>query len=237
MALAITNHSHGCRLLFPFKKENTSKGPFPGSSTEPCLAYWECFCTWNSLFLNSRKTENRIGSSRLSFFVSFDIEWEKAVKGMWSAAALPFDLWRSETDHEKQTVLDLMLCLRKASSQKWSLELCLVFVTKHMNFLPLPPHHWFLTLFDFSIFLFLFNAAKSGSLNKELWFWSNKEEKKKREERERERKRESCLDSHASSEINEGEAKESCAWKSNVITIYAEMHLCLHMYVLSHFVF
>lgn len=139
----------------------TSKGPFPGSNTEACLAYWECFCTCNSLFKltkNDTKTENRIASSQLSFFflVSFDIEWEKVVKGMWSAAALPFDLWRSETDDEKQTVLDLMLCLRKASSQKWSLELCLVLVTKHMHLLHLPPHHWLLTLFDFSIFLFLF---------------------------------------------------------------------------------
>jgi len=73
-------------------------------------------------------------------------------------------------------------------------------------FLPITDSYLF-SFFYFSFFCL--NAAKSGSLNKELWIWSNKEEKKKREQSER--KRESCLDSHASSQINEGEAKESCA--------------------------
>jgi len=114
------------RMQVAMSKKNTSKGPFPGSNTEDYLAYWECFCTCNllqKLTTNKAKTENRIASSVI-FFVNSDIEWEKVVKGMWLAAALPFDLWSSETDHKKQTVLDLMLCMRKSiipKTKSWAL--------------------------------------------------------------------------------------------------------------------
>jgi len=83
--------------------------------------------------------------------------------------------FRKVRDHEKKiTVLDFDAVSEKTHHPKNELlRLCLVLVTKHMQFLPPSLHHLFLISLFSDFFFFCFNGAKCGSLNKEHWVLSN----------------------------------------------------------------